>query len=110
MIEYKSRQQKRKFYDSNKWKELREDVKKRDNHECQECKRNGFVTIDTNEYSERAKRKKIKLVVHHIKELEDHPELALEIDNLETVCVNCHNRIHGRIFKPKESKWNDERW
>ena len=45
-------------------------IKQRDNNECQECKRNGKVSIDTNEYSEKAKRKKIKLVVHHIKELE----------------------------------------
>lgn len=110
VTEYKTRQQKRKFYDSEDWKQLREEVKKRDNYECQECKRNGFVFIDTNEYSEKAKRKKIQLVVHHIKELEDHPELALEIDNLETLCVNCHNRIHGRIFQPKKPKWDDERW
>ncbi|MEK4148928.1 HNH endonuclease [Robertmurraya sp. FSL W8-0741] len=110
MTEYKTRQQKRKFYDSEDWKQLREEVKKRDNYECQECKQNGYVFIDTNEYSEKAKRKKIQLVVHHIKELEDHPELALEIDNLETLCVNCHNRIHGRIFQPKKPKWDDERW
>lgn len=108
-MEYKTRQQKRKFYDSDKWKHLREEVKKRDNYECQKCKRNGSVTIDLNEYSETAKRKKISLVVHHIKELEDHPDLALEIDNLETLCVRCHNQIHDRSFK-KENKWNDERW
>jgi 5-methylcytosine-specific restriction enzyme A len=110
MIEFITRQQKRKFYDSQDWKQLREEVKKRDHFECQECKRNGRVTIDTNEYSESAKRKKIKLVVHHIKELEHHPELALDIDNLETICVDCHNKEHGRSFENKESKWNDERW
>jgi 5-methylcytosine-specific restriction enzyme A len=107
---YKTRQQKRKFYDSEEWKLIREEVKKRDNYECQECKRNGYVTIDTNEYSEKAKRKKIQLVVHHIKELEDHPELALDMDNLETLCVNCHNRIHGRVFEPAKPKWDDEKW
>ncbi|MEM5669925.1 HNH endonuclease [Bacillus cereus] len=111
MKEYKTKQQKRKFYDSGEWKNIREQVKKRDNYECQECKRNGGVRVDTNEYSESAKRKKIQLVVHHIKELEHHPELALEIDNLETVCVDCHNKEHGRVFVKKINKWeNDEKW
>lgn len=110
MNEYKTKEQKRKFYDSGQWKQLREEVKKRDNNECQECKRNGLVRVDTNEFSENAKRKKIQIVVHHIKELEHHPELALDIHNLETVCVNCHNKEHGRSFEQKEKKWNDEKW
>lgn len=66
MKEYKNYKQKRKFYDSGEWKQLREKIKKRDNYECQECKRHGRVSIDTNEFSESAKRKKIQLVVHHI--------------------------------------------
>lgn len=111
MNEYKTLEQKRKFYDSGDWKRLRERVKRRDNYECQECKRNGFVSIDTNEYSESAKRKKIQLVVHHIKELECYPELALDIDNLETICVQCHNAEHGRTFETVENKWkSDEKW
>lgn len=108
--EYKTRQQKRKFYDIPEWKEVREEVKKRDNYECQECKRQGKVFIDTYEFSNKAKRKKIKLVADHIKELEDHPELALDMNNLETLCVRCHNIKHGRIFQPQEPKWNDENW
>ncbi|WP_340014662.1 HNH endonuclease [Paenibacillus sp. FSL K6-1318] len=111
MIMYKTIEQKRKFYDSGDWKRLRTEVKQRDNYECQPCKRNGLVSIDTNEYSESAGRKKIQLVVHHIKELEDHPDLALDIDNLETVCVDCHNREHDRVFERNVNKWEkDERW
>lgn len=111
MPEYKTREQKRKFYDGAEWKKIREAVKRRDNYECQECKRQGKVTIDTNEYSESAKRKKTKLIVDHIKELENYPELALNMDNLETLCVNCHNKKHGRVFYRKPNKWeHDERW
>ena len=111
MNEYITLEQKRKFYDSKEWKQLREERKKLDNYECQECKRNGLVRIDTNEYSEKAKRKKIQLVVHHVKELEHHPEYALEIDNLETVCVSCHESKHERGFVPNVNKWQtDERW
>jgi len=55
------------------------------------------------------------LVVDHIKELEDYPELALDDDNLETLCVNCHNKKHGRYYRgfnnKKVNKWaHDERW
>lgn len=110
MAEYKTREQKRKFYDSGEWKQMRQKVKKLDNYECQECKRQGRVTIDTDEYSESAKRKKIQLVVDHIKELEYYPELALDEENLETLCVKCHNQKHDRDFGNKENKWNDERW
>ena len=112
--EYKTKEQKSKFYNSTAWKKLRIVIKERDNNECQECKRQGRVFIDTNEYSERANRKKIQLVVDHIKELEDYPELALEPENLEVLCVTCHNKKHGRWFlgfKPKVNKWaDDERW
>jgi len=80
----------------------------RDNNECQRCKRNGLTSIDVYEHT--GKRKKIKLVVHHIKELEDHPAFALDIDNLEVCCVKCHNEIHGRTQEKKEPQWNDEQW
>ena len=110
MSEYKSKEQKASFYNSPAWKRMRKHIKQRDNYECQECKRKGLVRIDTNAYSESAKRKKIELVVHHIKELEHHPDLALEEDNLETICVLCHNKEHGRYFERKADQWEDERW
>lgn len=110
--EYKTDEQKRKFYDSYHWRKLSKRIKKRDNYECQECKRQGKVTIDTNELSESAKRKKIQLVVDHIKELEDYPELAFDEDNLETKCVQCHNKKHNRAWnESKPNKWaDDEKW
>ncbi|WP_277674556.1 HNH endonuclease, partial [Piscibacillus halophilus] len=53
-------------------------------------------------------------VVDHIKEIEDYPELALEEDNLQTLCVNCHNYKHGRYVDfslwRKKPKWDDEWW
>ncbi|MCQ6530936.1 HNH endonuclease [Bacillus mycoides] len=69
------------------------------------------VQTDTNEYSESAKRKKILLVVHHIKELEHHHDLAVGIDNLETARMNYHNKEHGRVYEKKQNKWeHDKRW
>ncbi|WP_405083185.1 HNH endonuclease [Paenibacillus chitinolyticus] len=32
--------------------------------------------------------------MHHIKELERYPELGLSLDNLESVCTSCHNKLH----------------
>lgn len=110
MREYKTKAEKDKFYRSKEWKRMRQAILKRDNRECQECKKKGLVSTDTNEYNEKTKRKKIQLVVHHLKELEHYPELALVEDNLSTVCVECHNREHGRLFGQKENAWDDEKW
>lgn len=61
-----------KFYKSKEWKVKRLEILERDDYECQECKTNGNLTLDS-------------LEVHHIKELKEHPGLALEDDNLITL-------------------------
>ncbi|WP_248560281.1 HNH endonuclease [Niallia sp. NCCP-28] len=98
---YKTKEQKKKFYNSTAWKKLRLLALNRDNYECQQCKLKGKVSKGQN--------------VHHIKEIYFHPEFALELDNLETLCINCHNEEHERTFdkiknSKKESKWDDEMW
>lgn len=98
---YTTHKDKMRFYRSKDWLYLREQALKRDNYECQQCKRDGLVKIGSG---------KTKLNVHHIKEIETHPELALELDNLETLCVSCHNKVHGRGYVRQKKKWNDERW
>ncbi|WP_405100790.1 HNH endonuclease [Oceanobacillus sp. FSL H7-0719] len=105
---YSTPSSKKKFYGSKEWLWLRWQAMKRDNFECQQCKREGRVTIDSKK--EEGKNKEIVLNVHHKKEIETHPELALEIDNLETLCITHHNIVHGKGFKPKKKKWNDEKW
>jgi 5-methylcytosine-specific restriction enzyme A len=109
MKEYKTKSQKAKFYNSGDWKRIRKKAMEINNYECQSCKRSGIVTVDMNE--KKGKRKKIALVVHHIKELEHHPDLALDIENLEVQCVLCHNRTHEKGFDKKENPWkHDEKW
>jgi len=92
------------FYSSKEWKLTRSEVRARDNDECQECKRQGKVFTNK---SEPGKRKRMD--VDHIKELEEHPELCLSMDNLELKCIRCHNAKHGR-YQKKEPKWDDEKW
>lgn len=83
-----------KFYGSYGWQKIREQIRERDNNECQDCKKKGKVTID-------------QLEVHHIKELEYFPELAIEPSNLITLCTSCHNKRHDR-FQVSENKLEDK--
>lgn len=109
MAEYKTDAQKKKFYKSAAWNKLRLQALERDNYECQECKRNGYVHVDS--IKEQGKRKTIELNVHHKYEIEKYPKLALMFDNLETLCLNCHNKIHDRVFgRTSKPRWDDERW
>ena len=107
-MQYETPAQKKKFYRSSSWEALRQQALKRDSRECQLCKREGKVHIDSIKVE--GERKEIKLNVHHIKEIETHPELALELDNLMTICLEHHNMLHGRFTK-KINKWaQDEKW
>ncbi|MEE3951650.1 HNH endonuclease [Peribacillus frigoritolerans] len=109
MVEYKTGEQKRKFYKSGAWDKLRLRALERDNHECQQCKREGRVQGDSVKVE--GERKGVELNVHHKYEIEQYPKLALVLDNLETLCLNCHNKIHDRIFgETKKKKWDDEIW
>ncbi|MEK4273119.1 HNH endonuclease signature motif containing protein [Paenibacillus sp. FSL R7-0026] len=47
--------------------------------------------------------------VHHIKPLEDYPELALDEDNLESICPTCHNKEHPVRGKKKPEKGKKRR-
>lgn len=51
----------------------------RDNYTCQICSTNGE-----------------DIHAHHIKPLAEFPEIALDIDNGQTLCIPCHEEIHGR--------------
>ena len=88
----------RKFYKSKEWKHKRPEILERDNHECQRCK-------DLGGYSE-------AVVVHHIKHLRDHPELALVDSNLSSRCEPCHNIEHPeKGFKHEKKDYiTKERW
>lgn len=50
--------------------------------------------------------------VHHIRELKEYPKLALDDENLTSLCEPCHNIRHGRYVKgfSKKQQLNDEQW
>lgn len=109
MAEYKTEAQKKKFYRSSDWESLRQQALVRDNFECQWCKKEGKVTVDS--IKEEGKRKDIILNVDHKYGIENYPQLALVLNNLETLCVYHHNVKEGRVFgQTKKKKWDDEKW
>lgn len=93
-----------RFYDSPKWKRMRQQVLKMDKYECQICRRRGRYTKAT--------------TVHHVNYVKKHPELALEFyytwqgtqrRNLLSLCHDCHEEVHGYRKKPK-TPLTEERW
>lgn len=48
---------------------------------------------------------KKRLVVHHVIEVKDAPELALDEANLRVLCQGCHNRVHNPVL----SRWRKAR-
>ena len=73
------------------------------NCDCQHCKSKG----EANKAN----------TVHHIKHLKQHPELALDEENLMAVCKECHNELHPekhysfmRHKSYKKKYLNEERW
>lgn len=73
------------FYKSTRWKKKRRAILRRDKYMCQECARYG--------------RKVERREVHHIKFLEEYPELAFDNDNLISLCHACHNAKHPEKAK-----------
>jgi 5-methylcytosine-specific restriction protein A len=68
------------FYNSASWALTRKAVLARDKHLCQTCLQKGILTPAS--------------TVHHKVPIEDAPEKALDMDNLETICRACHNLVH----------------
>lgn len=94
------------FYSWPEWLRLREEVLDLDHHECQRCKARG-------RYSR-------AVLVHHVKHLEERPDLALSIRDPDTgerqlmsVCRQCHDELHPealRKFSNRRRPLTAERW
>ena len=64
------------FYATATWQRLRLMALQRDHYLCQVCKHRYADTV------------------HHILPREARPDLAYCLDNLESVCRQCHNQAH----------------
>jgi 5-methylcytosine-specific restriction protein A len=71
-----SRQEDKNFYSSTPWLRVRRS-KLLMNPLCVECEGNGLVVA--------AKH------VHHVIDRKQRPDLALDLENLQSLCAPCHN-------------------
>lgn len=71
---------------TKEYKEFRKEVLKRDNYRCAKC---GETE---------------NLQVHHIKPVKDYPNLVMNFDNVQTLCLLCHSKTESYLKKKKEKK------
>lgn len=76
----------KKHYDGAKHKAWRAAVLRRAGYLCEECRRYGRVDEDGLPVQ--------AITAHHIKHLEDAPELAYDVTNGMALCARCHNKKH----------------
>lgn len=96
------------FYNSQEWRKLAKTVKSENHNECYMCNRYGRYSKAT--------------MVHHVKHLKTHPELAYsktyiddngnECIQLMPLCYWCHEAMHNREWhKAKKERYkNEEKW
>lgn len=74
------------FYHRAAWKRVRAMALQRDCGMCQDC-----MDRFRAGYGIRPHRAQM---VHHIIPVEERPDLALDLNNLRSLCNECHNREH----------------
>lgn len=67
-------------YCSSRWKRKRAAILRKQNYMCANCKRYG--------------RAREAVEVHHVKHVDEYPELAFVDDNLVGLCKSCHLKQH----------------
>lgn len=71
---------------SEETKEWRKAVFERDNYTCQSCFQRGG-----------------RLCAHHLKEFSRYPELRMDVNNGQTLCLDCHAKTHNYGRKSKKT-------
>ena len=94
------------FYHSKEWKQKTEFIRQRDHGVCQHC--NNRRVMEAYKRGE----KHVKMIVHHKIWLTDENfndrNISLGNDNLELVCIYCHNDIHeGNPCTVPGTKFNE---
>jgi 5-methylcytosine-specific restriction protein A len=66
------------FYKTKQWESVRVVALRRDHSQCVPCDKQGITTLAN--------------IVDHIIPYEVAPDLGLVLDNLQTICLSCHNK------------------
>jgi hypothetical protein len=84
------------FYKSAAWKRARQQVITRANGLCERCKAQGIY--------------KPGYIVHHKEYITpgniNNPNITLNLDNLEYVCEDCHNKEHKAAHTPMRYQYD----
>ena len=87
----------RKFYESQTWRDCQAAYMKKANHLCERCLAKGI-------------HEPARIVHHRIHLTQENfgdPELMYGFDNLEALCIECHNTEHRRGRKVQRWKFVD---
>jgi 5-methylcytosine-specific restriction protein A len=80
------REARQRFYQSPEWKALRR-AHLLGNPLCEECKKNNKISVAR--------------IVDHIDEIQNSPYKCLDSDNLQSLCMLCHNRKSAQTYNRK---------
>jgi 5-methylcytosine-specific restriction enzyme A len=69
------------FYNLRDWRDRLQPMKLARDPYCEHCLQRGVHEPATH--------------VHHIKSIEEAPELARDFDNMQSLCLSCHSRHHA---------------
>lgn len=99
----------KEFYQSKAWKQVRKNIWLKQSCLCAECHRPVYV----DKISEWIpKEKRLKGIVHHREYLNDininDESISLNEDNLEGLCIDCHNKEHFTTDVTKSDVMFDE--
>ena len=78
------------FYSTWAWRAARRLALERDMGECQLCAQEGRYELDSAGRMHPVRA----TMVHHKRPIKEAPELALDLDNLVSLCDACHERMH----------------
>lgn len=91
------------FYQSKPWKMVRRNVWLKQRCLCIRCKRAVYVNGISKFIP---KEKRLKGIVHHKEYLNDDNYLDINVslneDNLEGLCIDCHNQEHFSSLSTRE--------
>jgi 5-methylcytosine-specific restriction endonuclease McrA len=76
-----------KFYNSKEWKLSRQYKLASVNYRCERC---GGIAVEVHH--------KIPITQENIY----NPSITIGRENLEAICIECHNKVHGRFEKSKD--------
>lgn len=77
----------KKFYHSKEWTNTQKLYKQSKHGICERCGRTNKIMIVHH---------KLALTPYNI----DNPDIALNFNNLELLCIDCHNKEHFKKYSP----------